>query len=317
MNTLQARAVLMKFGSGMPGQHRADKVLSRKVQASEGLGENSGKWVKELWPPDSLAAIKKVENEARSYHDRVTLPFGSRSDNERQEKEANRERKQAIAGIGILSASLILEYGDTMRNYVGKLEKAVNDWLVDPQKYIDWARANHNGTFDFTDYEGFDESGNFDPDAFRQAMRKKFYIRTEPLPVPDASQFTQAITELLGVDAESVNLRVADASQEAQRELMRRLIEPVRAMAAKLVEQPKPGKEDIIFRDTLVDNIKEIARLAPKMNLAGDPEIDRFAQECEGLTHYTAQTLRDDKLTREEAAKKAAEIAAKMSAYKL
>lgn len=314
----------MRFSGGLPGQSRKDKRTTSEVKVSKGLGEHSGKWIKDLWPPDALAACKTKINEARDYHNTVTLPFGVKGDDASEDSAT-----PAIAGIGILPAALIAEYGDKMRQFKGELEKLVADFLANPQQYVDWAVQEHNGTFEPTNYPGcfeYDLTGPndtklvtkwvIDSDKFREVMRKKFYLRTEPLPVPDANQFTQQLHNLLGTDADSVNIRVRDAEVEAQRELIRRMIEPVKAMADKLTESPKNGKDDIVFRDTLVGNIKEIASLAPKLNIGGDTQIDAFAAEMANLGTVDAELLRTDKTVRSVAAEKAAEMVKRLSGYK-
>lgn len=313
-NVLSERAVLMRFSLGLPGQHRKDKKTTQKVKQSEGLGENAGKWITDLYPEGALDAVKKKQTEARSYHNKVTFPFGCRSDDD----EAG---TPAISGIGILPACMIMEYNDTMRRFRGEMERLADDFLSNPQQWVDWAVKEHNGTFDPKNYPGRtkDELGNvqFDPEEYRKVMRKKFYLRSEPLPVPDAEQFSANVSALLGTDIESVNIRVADSGKEAQRELMRRLMEPVRAMAAKLVEEPKPGKKDVVYRDTLIENIKEIADLAPKLNLFGDAQIDAFIAEVASLGNFSPDDLRKDKALRSQAGKEADAIAKKMAGYKL
>lgn len=283
---LAERAVLMRLSAGLPGKNRTDKALTSKVKTQEAMGSHSGRWVKERFPQWALEPLEKLVNEARGYHAKVTLPFDN--------------------GIGILPAALVVEYGDEMRAYKAKFQGLVETHFVPRyDEMIDWARAEHNGTFSPEDYPGIDE------------MVECFKFRTEPLPVPDAGHFEAAMTSLLGVDAEGVNIRVADAMQEAQKELMRRLIEPVSAMAKKLKEAPKEGKEDIIFRDTLVDNVKEIAVLAPKLNIAGDAQIDAFVAEMAAITKYSAESLRESKVTRNEVADRADAIAKKMAAYRI
>jgi len=326
VNTLQEKSVLMRFSAGLPGQHRKDKRTTKQIKSEKSLGDNAGNWVTELWPKDAMAEIKTKLNEARDYHASVTLPFGVKGEEEAdkaggENKAANRKGASAIAGVGILPAVLICEYRDKMQQFVGEIGVLVDKFLENPKRYVDWALAEHNGTFEPKNYPGcwLDASGavQLNEAEFGRVMSGKFYLTFEPMPVPAASQFTAMITNLLGVDAESVDLRVADASVEAQRELMRRLIEPVRAMAEKLAEAPKEGKEDIVFRDTLVGNICDIVRIAPALNLTGDAQIDEFVKCVEPLTRYTPTVLRDDKATREEAAKKAAELVARMAAYKL
>ena len=312
---LAERAVLMRLSIGCPGEQRQDPELTSDVKSEHKLGAQSGRWIKSLYPPEALKGIKKLDNEARAYHAAVTLPFDQ--------------------GIGILPAALIVEYGDRIRHFKGMRDNLVeNEFLKDPEKWIQWAIASHNGTFDPEQYPGCHKVSysatprsvtarllghdyEFDAEEFRAVMREKFSFRCEPIPVPDAAHFEGTLSSLLGVDAEGVNVRVQDAMQEGMRELMKRLIEPVKAMAAKLSEEPKQGKEDVIFRDSLIGNVKEIAELAPKLNISGDPQIDQFAREMAGLANYTPDKLRKDKLTRAEAAKAASAVLEKLSGYKL
>jgi hypothetical protein len=315
-NLLEEKAVLMKFSAGMPGKHRKDKTLTDKVTAQEGLDPDVGKWIKELWPPNCLKAISEKQTEARTYHDTVTFPFGVAPTEENGE-----EAKGPKALCGMLPAVLIPEYGEKMRIFKSQMDRLVDDWLKNPQVYIDWAQSKHNGTFEPSNYPGCDRDDNgvvtLDVDKFREVMRKKFYMWSQPLPVPNAAHFTETVSALLGLDAESVDLRVTDAAQEAQRELMRRLIEPVKAMATKLSEDPKNGRDDIVFRDSLVGNVQDIVRLAPALNLAGDPAIDAMVCEVEKLTHYGADQLRKSTSTRAHVAESAAQVLKRLEGYKI
>lgn len=282
---LAERAILMRMSAGLPGKNRTDKALSASVKSEHGLGQKSGRWIKTKYPDWALEPLEKLITEARAYHAAVTLPFDN--------------------GIGILPAALIMEYGDKMRQYRGQFDCLVQSHFV--PKYpemIEWAKLEYNGTFDSEDYPPVG------------ALLFLFYFKTEPLPVPDAGHFEGAMSSLLGVDAESVNIRVMDAMQEAQKELMRRMIEPVQSMARKLGEEPKNGKDDIVFRDSLVGNVQAIAELVPKLNIGGDPVIYKFAADMLALTRYTPNVLRTDKATRSEAARLADETAKRLSAYK-
>lgn len=242
---LAERACLMRISIGLPGKARKDKALTEDVKSEHKLGQAAGSWIKQKYPQWALEPIEKLCNEARAYHAAVTLPFDQ--------------------GIGILPAALIMEYGDKIREFKGRFDHLRDShFKAKYSEMIEWAKAAHNGTFDPSDYPPVEE------------VLESFYFRTEPLPVPDAAHFEGAVKSLLGVDTDSVNLLVQDAMTEAQRALMRRLIAPVRAMVQKLNETPKGNKEDIVFRDTLVGNIQDIARLAPKLNISGDPAIDSF-----------------------------------------
>lgn len=313
--SLQETSVLMQFSAGLPGQSRKDKRTTAEVKAEKNLGANSGKWIKELYPAEALADVKKLQNEARAYHETVTFPFGGSVDADGDDQG---KRKVGLPSVGILPAPLIKEYGDKMREFAGRQEVLVEKFLSQGQAWVDWAVQEHNGTFDPSNYPGC--SADFgrvvlDMPTWREKMKRKFYLFNAPLPVPNAEQFTSAVSALLGVDVESVNLRVRDAALEAQKELLRRMIDPVKKMVEKLTQDPKPGKEDVIFRDTLIGNIRDMAALVPKMNLGGDPMIDGFAKEMEALTRYSPDALRESKETRKEAAEKAADVLKRLEGY--
>lgn len=289
---LAERAVLMRLSVGLPGKSRKDRSLTESVKGEHSLGKDAGSWVKQRWPKWALEPIEKLVTEARAYHAAVTLPFD--------------------AGIGILPAALIMDHGDRMRQFKGQFDNLITaHFIARYDEMIAWAQKEHNGTFDATDYPSVTE------------ILDSFYFRTEPLPVPDASHFANAMQSLLGVDAESVNIRVQDAMEEAQKELLKRMVEPLRAMVEKLNESPKIDaktglpKADIIFRDSLVDNIREIAALVPKLNIGGDPTLDQFAKEMEDLTAPGADAVREDKQTREQVKAKAKTLFDKLSGYTL
>lgn len=284
---LAERAVLMRLSVGLPGKNRKDRQLTENVKSEHSLGRRAGSWIKQKYPDWALEPLEKLVNEARAYHSEVTLVFD--------------------AGIGILPGPLIMDYGDKMREFKGRFDNLRDShFRVKYPEMIDWAKVEHNGTFEADDYPPVED------------LMDSFYFKTEPLPVPDAGHFERTMKSLLGVDAEGIDVRVQDAMEEAQKELMRRLIEPVRAMASKLAEPQKEGKDCPVFRDTLVGNIRQIVKLAPKLNIAGDPQIDAFVKEVKSsLALVEPAILRADVGARSAVARTADEIAKRMAAYSL
>jgi hypothetical protein len=321
---LSEKAVLMRFSAGMVGKHRKDKKVTSEVKSEKNIG--AGNWVKDLWPDGALDAIQAKQSEARGYHDEVTFPFGVKADAD--DSGDGEKSKKAPSIAGILPAAMIQEYGDTMRMFKGQMDKLVDDFIVKGDEWIAWAVSEHNGSFDPKNYPGCwkDCTGSviLDKSVWSVKMRKAFYMTAQPLPVPDSEQFSASVSSLLGVDAQSVDLQVADAALEAQRELLKRMIEPVQHMASKLAGQTCycrscKGKPSLTanFKDSLIDNIVEIAALVPKLNLSGDPAIDAFGQAMKALTRYTPDALRDSDVTRKEAAEKAGDVLKRLSGYSL
>lgn len=280
---LAERAILMRMSAGLPGKNRKDKTLTQDVKSEHGLGEKSGGWIKQRWPDWALEPLEKLITKASTYHRAVTLPFDN--------------------GIGVLPAALIYEYQERMREFAGQFTN-LRDSHFKPNypEMIEWAKKEHNGTFDESDYPPVEE------------LMEDFYLQTQPLPVPDAGHFQATIAELLGQDAHSVDVRIADAMQEAQRELMKRIIAPVKTMVAQLADQ-KEGERRRKIYDTVVSNIQDIAKLAPKLNLSGDPKIDDFVKEINKLTLYDADVLRSSERTRSDVRQQAADTLKKLEAY--
>lgn len=314
--TLQQRAVLMRLSAGLPGTSRKDKKVTSEVKSDKGLGEHSGKWVKDLFPEDALKPIKQLHIQARAYHDKVTFPFGVASE--------DNDGPAPIAGIGILPAGIVMEYQQTMREFAGKAAALAADFIAKGQDWVDWARKEHNGTFESSNYPGCDSDGLLDLELWREKMGKKFYLRTEPLPVPDAGQFEESMRALLGVDADAVDIRVRDASAEAQRELLKRMIDPVQHMASRLAGAACHCRDckgaqarSVGFKDTLVSNIADIAALVPKLNMGGDAQLDAFAAEMTKLAAVKPDALRSDAETKAATMAAAEATLKRLIGYKL
>lgn len=308
MNAIQDRAILVRLSISCPGENRQDLKLSNEVKREHSLGTESGKWVKHLYPPTALREVKALAGACRTYHNSVTLPWDQ--------------------GVGILPAPLYYEYMEKVRDFRAKIEMLRDKFLDDPQKWVDWAVAQHNGSFDPGNYPGCTQDSSvpsgyrIDKAAFAEAMAPAFAMEVDPMPVPTSNHFTQTISSLLGTDVASVDQRVAEGALNACRELLQRLLRPVAAMAAKLGEEPKRKddgtmREDIVFRDSLVGNLIEIARIAPSLNLNDDPMIKQFIAEIEALTVLKPNELREDKSLREAARSRADELAKRMAAYKI
>lgn len=280
MSNLGKRAVLMRLTKGMPGEFRQDKTLTATVKQEHGLGPRSGKWNKALFPPEALAPIKTLDGQADKYHDAVTLPFDK--------------------GIGILPGVLIEEYGERMREFASRRKNLVDThFLANYQTWIDWAKEEHQFLFDPKHYPPEDE------------MREKFYFRTDPVPVPDSAHFESNVASLLGLDAQSVNYRVEDATKEAQRVLLTRMIEPLTYMAETL------KKDNPKIYETMITNIADVAGLVPKLNLMDDPQLNRFAIAMEELAKTNTDLLREFKDERTDKQKQAEALLKRIAGYKL
>lgn len=278
---IEEKAVLVKFSVSMPGKARKDKILTAAVKAKENLGENAGKWLKQLWPDIALEPLEKISNEARTYHYAHTLPWGD-------------------DGFRILPTLAHTEYTNVMRKFRHEFkEQTENHFLARLGEWIEWARIQHNGTFNADNYPPVEK------------LEKKFGMSAEFTPIPCAADFRVALSqEEMEAMTASLDSRVAESIAEAHADLWQRLVAPLQAMANKL-RDPKA-----IFRDSLVGNLAQITKLIPMLNLQNDENLSTFAAEVETtLATLKPQELRESTKARDEAQRKAAEMLAKMQAY--
>jgi hypothetical protein len=69
------------------------------------------------------------------------------------------------------------------------------------------------------------------------------------------------------------------------------------------------------FRDTVVTDLVKLVDLLPKLNVTGDPELERLAAQVRALLLVDPQELRKSESIRTETAKNATAIAQRMQAY--
>jgi len=90
--------------------------------------------------------------------------------------------------------------------------------------------------------------------------------------------------------------RNTERVQAAVKDTWNRLLTPVQALSEKL------SKKDSIFRDSLIENVKEITALVPALNLTGDPNLERMARQInERFANLDPEVLREDLTVRKQA----------------
>src|SRR5579859_3695104 len=280
MSKIQSKAMLVSLSISMFSPKKTDKKVTKEVLDQHRANEKSGKFVKTILPEEALEALKKLQSEIREFHYERTLPW-------------------SVEGAAILSSASYLAYVDKMRGFSGKWDALVEAFLAKYDDYKESARSSLNGMYDPEDYPS------------RERAKKKFKFKTEFLPFPDSADFRveMADEEVAELRAQMEN-SVKEASENARRELWKRLIEPVKKMASRLSDP------DAKVYDSYVDNIREIVALIPALNVTGDSELEKMGRQVDAeLTCYSAETFRNSPSTKREMAQKANAILATMADY--
>ena len=134
------------------------------------------------------------------------------------------------------------------------------------------------------------------------------------LPFPDADDFRSELDEDTVAEIKA-SLKAGEARvlDGAMQNTVERIVEAVGHMAKKLAEfKPSTGKgvkAEGIFRDSLVENIRELAALLPAFNLTNDPRLTVITERIEReLCAEDADYLRENDQVRAEVKKSADEI---------
>lgn len=273
------RSMLVRLRVSSWSGKKLDKRVTNEVITERGAAAGTGQFQKALLPGEALIPCNKAVSLLREIHKNQSLPYDD-------------------THWRILPTENYWQYMDTVNSQIKGLEGSVERLISSYEYFKEQAKAQLNGMYNEADY----------PDP--EEIRSRFAVDMEFRPVPDGGNFVLDLSdEIVSAIQDDVRKRTETRMSEAQGDVWRRLLEVTRhfsnVMASERKDKdgnPKPP----IFRDTTVTNLREIVDLAPRLNIAGDPELDRLASEVkQSLSGYDPKDLRENSSTREEAARKA------------
>lgn len=275
----EIKAVLVRLSISIFANTRQDPDITNEVRTRKKLGIGAGKWVRHIFPQEALKDIRAKGGVFRRQHYDLTLPWDD--------------------GCRLLPANAHAHYS--------------NQYEIGRTNYFA-ARDAFGNTYDHWCAESKTMHGkSFDPSLYPKwaKMRDLFSFNVEFLPMPKASHF---ITSGIAADAVEEMRQSLEAANQirveaAVKDIWTRLLEPVKKIADALCDK------ETIFRDTLVENVKEIVALVPSLNLTNDVALRALATEIE--TKFSAldvEALRTNPVVRREVASQAKEIAARFGA---
>ena len=233
--------------------------------------------VKNLVPKAAIDKLTKHIRASREDHYRLTLPWSD-------------------GGMRLLPTAAWMDYVDVMTANKDMFERMVNEFCDNFSDYRDQARARLGLLFSSDDFPGGSD------------LRSRFGFRMQWLPLPSSNDFRiQLGAEDMAEISDSVNGMVASAAQAAGEDLSKRLTDKLLSVVDRLSDPEN------IFRDSLIDGLRDLVKLVPKLNVLDDETLaDAAASVEEHITKFEPQTLRDDDDARASAADAAAEILRKM-----
>ena len=276
---LTDRALLVQLNVSQWTARKYDKRASKEVTTAHGAASAAGRFNKSLLPMnDKLENIHKKTTFIRTKYYNNTLPWG-------------------LDGTMMLPTANYLSFMSDFRKEKGEWEQLVQEFLDEYDQMKLDAQRILGSLYDPADY----------PTALE--LRHKFKMDMAVFPVPSADFRVAIGSEELTRIQQDVERRVKEAEQAALKDVWNRLYERVKHIAEKLAD-PKA-----IFRDSMIENAKEICALLPRLNFADDPNLEAMRQQVEASLLKHPDALRNDPDLRQDTAAAAKRIMDKMGAF--
>lgn len=259
--TLQTRAMLANLNIRQWSARKYDKDVSRDVEIAK-QANDAGRFNKQLIAKTQLARISQIAGQIRDFHYTNTLPWGDNGDR-------------------LLPSARYLDYTAELHKKRDQFASAVAAFILVYPNEVQAARTRLGQMYNPDDY----------PDV--SDIENRFSVDASFMPVPDAADFRCEVSaEDAAAIKEQITSAVAARQLSAVKELWFRLRGDIEAMQGRL-QDPKA-----VFRDSLVENLRELADLIPKLNITGDEKIISVCHTVRHSLLVNPDTLRHDKVTR-------------------
>lgn len=270
------KAILATLNMGQYTGKKQDKKAERSVESTFNA-HDAGTYRKATIAQESLRGVSTLANEIRTYFYTHTLPWTDE-------------------GKRLKGMTDYLEFTSQLRQYEALFNQKADEFTANYPDLIEEARNRLNGLFNPKDY------------PTPEAIREKFYFDVHFDPIPEEGDIRVNIQQdeldKLNADLET---RKATAIAQAMKDPYIRLHDAIRHAQERLSD-PKA-----IFRDSLIDNIVDLLKILPTLNVTDDPTLEALRKEAsERLTKYNPDTLREYQTARTEIADNASDLLRKM-----
>jgi hypothetical protein len=255
-----------------------DRKVSREVADQHGAHQGAGRYNKQLLHGAvKLEELRTLAGQIRQYFYTVTLPWSDE-------------------GFRLLPANFYFDLMARMREFEASFDLAVDAFLRVYPEYIEQVRPELNGLFREEDYPS------------PEKLRTKFGVKLEVLPIPTGADFrVEMSAEEQARVAREIDANVRESLMRGTEDLWKRLREVVAHMVERLNEPESR------FHGSLVTNVLDLVDLLPRLNVNGDGDLNRFAEQIrQRLCNHSAQELKKHELLRVTTAADAANIVAEM-----
>ena len=243
---------------------RHDREASNHVALVHDASASSGRYHKRLLPKAAFAALTATVSEARTKHYENTLPWDDQ-------------------GARLLTVANYEHYTALMDGLRERMVRERARFIEDYESNIDQARLDLGKLFRIEDYPS------------KEALQGKFSLRYRITDVQDPENF---MAKLATDDVERIRRDIESDVEErlhgALGDLYRRFGEAIERVSDRLREDEN-GKP-LVFRDSMIENIRELVDVVPRLNIFGDAELAGLCEQVkEKIAGVEPDSLRPSK----------------------
>ena len=277
---LSDKALLVQLNVSQWTARKLDKKATNDVALANNTGVHAGNYNKSLLPMNEyLDNVKRLTTFIRKEYYDNTLPWG-------------------IDGTMILPT-------DNYLDFMAKFKRHKSDWYQLVDKFLlAYPQLQLNAQRDL--------GSLYNPNEYptEYELKLKFGMDMTVLPIPsDDFRVDIASSELENI-RKQVGEKVESSIENAMREAWQRLYDKVQHIADKLSDNKN------IFRDTMIDNLKELCDVLKRMNITNDVNLENIRQQVDTkLANNNPESLRLDLDLRRQKAIESREILKQMEEY--
>jgi hypothetical protein len=276
---LNDRALLVQLSISQWTARKYDKKATKEVTNANGATMDAGRFNKALLPMnDLLDNVHKKATLIRTEFYTNTLPWG-------------------MEGTMMLPSANYLSFMTDFRKQKSEWQYLVNQFVQGYDQLVSDAKRTLGSLYNASDYPQ------------RWEVSAKFDMDMAVFPVPSADFRVSIGSDELSRIQKDVEQRVKASQQKAMTEVWTRLYDRVKHMAEKLAD-PKA-----IFRDSMLENTREICALLPRLNFTDDPDLETMRQQVEATLLKHPEALRNDPDLRRDTAAEAKKIMDAMGVF--
>lgn len=280
MNELSSKALLVTLNISQWAARKLDKNESAVVEARNQTCTGAARVNKSLLPmASSLDRIHKLTGAIRTEYYKLTLPWND--------------------GQGIIKADSYLAFAQAMSDHKLEWQQAVDKFVAEYDQLREDSKQLLGDLYREEDY------------PHQSEVARKFSIDLGFYPVPDAGDWRVSLGDAeIAALREQITEKVQESEGRAMSEAWRRVYEVVEKAQERL------SKPDNIFRDSLIDNARELCAILPTLNIIDDPQLETMRREIErSLCGHDPQDLREDDSLRSEVSEELDALMRKMAGY--